>query len=1267
MALKLVIKNSFSYYISKGDRARPVSCDIPLDVESLTATLCLKNMSSGYIGYKFSLQDVSFHKKMYQPTKVVASIKIESTSSVWAPISKTEMDKIFKDRKVVLFDNTDVPASATIDDIPDANKVGLDYYVQEVQTCYMKDSMVVTLKIYSPDKKLTLEKNSRTFVSKQMSDILSSVMPAKPYKSTEKVSYSTDKMKVLSYMGKDSSNNNVIREHIFPYLVQYNESFYDMLARTCNRWGEFLFYENEQLNVGYSFNDTSSSDTESSEATVINASSENFKNYTYIDLSKHTFGDNYHRSANYDDNIIDSPYKKSPNKVEGILFSPGEKWDTMLVNKFTSFLRNDKNLPTWLGNELFDDMFAMASKSATVSRNNIDFDDSYFSSDAKKKMPTQYGQYEFKVGKDKKEKKEGFNPFSEISSRFVDTLYKTILSREQKAGEGAVSIDFDTTFPGLKLGQVIAVNSEYFIVVQIDCKPVYNNGVKPKYIYQVIATPQSDTKVDICIKEKDKINPLKTTLKEKEVKIFYPTMLPTGHVRFADPQSAKVTHTKDPLNKGRVRVLFTWQDKNEESSPWLQYAANASGQSGISGKHYADDNVFVGYLDGNVERPYVIGAISKGAGSDIQCVTPGGHVLKINDDPSGFSKFFTGMFLPGWKTASAFFPQMSQFPEGDNALKMGGGFELSDNYGFYKISGSSDARNITVDSPWGNVNINAFTGITISAPNGDVKISGKNVTIEAGNNLNLISGKNVDKENWFINMKKDSKAGMAGQFAQDIAVAVTKKLAQKFTNIVDLSIIRAITEIIFKPVEGSLTVKSNRFLKLEAGKDKCKYPAIAYNLEKKQALLDAENKSTILSAVGSSTNFLGKLSNISLDNGMVTLITAVRPAAEALVSDFINQYKVCVLNKRLFVSAINSLALLSNDDGPVCKTFAELKADFWADGEYQEWTEDKLDFKDNVGILKGNDLDDETKLHQVVSNDKAKVALGALGVAVDPNAGMMPSQFKSAAKKVIKDRSDLRARVLGEAKKLRKSICDLLKITGIEKERKDMHQYFSSIYLQNMPKDFKDVLLKAMSKESCKDSPFYTISDAWKNLDNSQNLDLDSLLKKHTRRLVAYKLLTNLGFKEDTRIYVSGSQVPEPACGDFDPNGATSLVNDVYWGNYVESLSGVPPLQKDEKTLGGALRAAATSSLEDFKKNFYGLKNTIAEISSWGEGKNGQILMANGGKTYYMNDQNFTVVQGVSPTITHLSEDTPGLDDHQTGKLRSFVTAMKDALKKDQF
>ena len=59
---------------------------------------------------------------------------------------------------------------------------------------------------------------------------------------------------------------------------------------------------------------------------------------------------------------------------------------------------------------------------------------------------------------------------------------------------------------------------------------------------------------------------------------------------------------------------------------------------------------------------------------------------------------------------------------------------------------------------------NAFTGITISAPNGDVSITGKNVSIRAGNNLTLESGTNVNYKLW---KSKDTTKGTAAQIMLD--------------------------------------------------------------------------------------------------------------------------------------------------------------------------------------------------------------------------------------------------------------------------------------------------------------------------------------------------------------------------------------------------------------------------------------------------------------------------------------------------------------------
>ena len=119
--------------------------------------------------------------------------------------------------------------------------------------------------------------------------------------------------------------------------------------------------------------------------------------------------------------------------------------------------------------------------------------------------------------------------------------------------------------------------------------------------------------------------------------------------------------------------------------------------------------------------------------------------------------------------------------------------------------------------------INAFTGITISAPNGDVKIKGKNVSIEAGGNLTLTSGKNI-KQRWYM----DGEDADAVTLASTITKTVTSKAASLLVNITDLSLIRHIIEVIFKPVEGKLQITAGRYLMMEAGGKKAGYPIEAY-------------------------------------------------------------------------------------------------------------------------------------------------------------------------------------------------------------------------------------------------------------------------------------------------------------------------------------------------------------------------------------------------------------------------------------------------------
>jgi hypothetical protein len=1198
---------------------------------------------------------------MYQPTEVVASIQIvAATGYDWVSIAKADIEDMFVKRQVALYDEAAITIVDGVKKINDNYVVGLDFYVQEVQTCYKATSMVVTLKIYSPDKLLTLEKNCQTFVSKMIKDILSKIMPSLPYSSSN-IAYNCTKMKVLNYMWsyqlRDSEGNyvvkNEVKEHIFPFLVQYNESIYDMLARTCNRWGEFLFYEKGHLNIGYSFNDKSTSDTSSADTTALSTLS--FNSYTYIDLDEHTIGDNYNRSANYDSNIIDNPYQKSPYKVEGLFFSPGEKWDVMLVKKFASFLKNDKNLPTWFANELFDDLYAIASKGSTVAINNSEFDNTYFVSNTNGTDPTQFGT-------DGEGNKVSFNPFSEISSKFVNDLYMQILSNEQNASKGAVSIDFDTTFPGLLLGQVIEVDSARFIVVQIDCKTVYV-GETASYVYQVIATPQDHSKkVNICIyDENDKDTKGDGKPKEKEVYLFYPTILPTGHIRTADPQMATVTDANDPLGNGRVRVMFTWQNINKDddgkitddckkaSSPWIQYTANAGGKKGIMGMHYEDDKVFVGFVDGNVERPYVLGAVSKGAGADIHCATPGGHVLKINDDPAGFSKFFTGMFLPGWSTMSAFLPQMSKFPEGDNALKMGGGFELTDNYGFYKISGSSDGRNVSVASPWGDVRVSAFTGITISAPNGDIRISGKNVSIEAGNNLSLVSGKNVNYKLW---REKKTAGGELQYVLLDVAAAVAKKLTEKFITIVDLSMIRNVVEIVMRPVEGSLTVKSNRYLKLEAGKDECSYPAEAYSdYRKESSYLKFEDKWNAKRSAG-----FYRIHNSNMGSNMEEIFQKIIPMVDDLDQKYKASYNKCVkLKTQLNESMVDLASYVNTNGGRSYKPatfdalYNSLKADLWKEGKYEPFKEDKLQFSDEVKV--------EGDLATIVSDHRVREEKSMLGAAIPE---------EKVRQMVVDRRKECRNEALKTLNELRQEICKLL---NLEFDAVDVGKKLSWFLGSAAPKDFKKKMNASFSRGKCKESRYYKFEadDTRKALDveiPSANQALTDQDRKYMRRVVALNLLDEFGFCHDDlrkkKDPADPAVPPVPKTDATAPSAAPAadnILNNDCWKDFINSLNGIPSLERDKSLIAGAIENAVGAAWDNIN-----VWEGIFEKYSWGQGKKGKILFGAEGNTYALENKVFKAITPMSPKVTSLLEDDVDLSTQDKQLVKAFLDKIRNEL-----
>lgn len=1309
--LRLTLHKVNCYTDASGTAAK--NC-LQISTEKETDSAFFKKSEGVFVNYTLNLVDFSFKKKMYQPTEIIAAIQLTmATGATWTSLNRSALDSLFKFKKVTL---EELPANLTENTV--VQTIGDDFYVHEVLVNLKPAAMYVTLKIYSLDKLMTLQQSSRTFVAQKLGDnILKTEVPKyiKPWTIDEKIpvlkkqiaektnrivqlttdltldpanskisteiktlkddvtkldkekkdreatqkpmTYSIDNMQTLKY-GDDKV------EHIFPYLVQYNESFYDMLARTTNRWGEFMYYENNQLNIGYAYDEKKVTEV-----------TDNYRTITYVDLEAKkavVAEDGKLDYAGADEKgFLDSTLRKSPNTISGTLFWPTtKKWDKVLMKEITSFLKNDKNVPTWLGNRLFDNTWDLAVKAANMKKNNDTFDDKWFPEKDEDKpcKGEHYGEYNFGSEKEP-DNDSGVNLFSEINSKYKSGKYAGILAKEQSSGRNAVCIDFLTNCPKLKLGDVIKVSGELFIVVEISSK----TEVKDSYGI-------TEDEMKKAVEEKKGVAVTKTfttaltfqvvaTAQDSSDKIFYPAVIPAGHIRQSGPQVATIADANDPDGKNRVRVLFPWQENSDTSSPWLTFTAGGAG-SPVVGKHYQDDKVLIGFVDGNVERPYVMGCLtSKGDDADYIQTTPGGHTFKLQDDEDGIKNFLTGMFLPCVDTLGPFLtaiPAIRSITDAmckpaqgaKNNLAMGGGFELSDNYGIYKITGSTDGREVAIASPWGDVNINAFTGISISAPNGDVKISGKNVTIEAGNNLNLISGTNV-------NNKILGDGGKSGFFG-DVSAAVAKKLATKALNVVDLSILRSVMEIVFRPAEGQLRIKSNRYLMLDAGKGDCAYP--------ENAFVDADTYKGYL--VERSKNYVRK--GLVLSSGVVEMVSRVKTLGNLMDSRYRNAYNKCIDKLALFNDKIseaqayaNGYNSVNNQHPVICKTYSDntLKDKLWADATNTEKIKpEDLAFADNYKI------DNVASVDGVLARRVAK--LKGYNVL---DLRYKPEDFQ---KLVVDERKKHKDKVVEAANDLRNAIRDFLNFQALNADN-DIKTTARSFKDRKMPKVFMEALVKAFDKANLGDTYYFQpiTSDQRKSLKGlAGTLSADNT-KTHRmvlKRKAATILLEEMGFKDEWRKKVApAAVVPGPTTVKVkDVGGAEVTVllpppppppapelevprkfnsadlTDAYWTDYVNSLVAYPELKPDE----WSLTKAVNKVIDEAKDNLTGSKiwELPSENKAWGDAKNGGILFSSDAKVY-------SLLKDIKEVPSYGRENLMAEED--TGAdFASFLTNIKEVL-----
>lgn len=830
------------------------------DSDDSVSTTTMTSTSKATVG----LLKLAYIKKMYKPGVIFATLSVSSIKSD-PPVIKTEK----KDKNGNVVSTSEDVGHATglgpskeniyrllkqlllnakAELMIDGKVVATNYFVYKVRSVHkqnMGSGVTVELTIFSEDKLLTLEKYSKAYTAKKLgSDIFKGEIGNYNLTGDETNPAYSINLQLLTY-------DNDKSEFRQPYLVQYNESLYDFLKRTANRCGEFLYHEDGKLHLGVALNrlDLDTTDEKGNiTATAIDYAEvaqecyyeslydgEVFKDDVSVEDYAYNYLDNTDKDAehhaksdngkfHYNDPLTTDEYL---GDIGMNYTSYGNEWDEiekiamsqiLLALTGTSFSEIIDNFALAMASNAVEAAVNEGSKNGDNKEANItpwmDKDD-----EDKVKAGTedqwngtetlrQFGTYGDKITR-----------ISETGINMTAKFYSLVRKAERKVGEEAVWLEFGEDAQNLKLGDVIKVAGTSYLVVRISGKYEYVSGTKTTMTQEVVAIP------------------LYATSSTTTNVIAIPWALPEVTVREAHPQLAFVVENLDPKKIGRVRIRFAWQEKDADASPWIRVALPfATNGGGIKFKPEKGDEVLVNFEDGNIERPYVSGYLLSersnetwGSLSDRVIMSKNGHGITFTDGPG--SDFFYN-WLGITKALKSWFPT-SVWPDSleDKAscAALSGGIKLRDQYGLYEISASSDERTVKIESAMGDVTLNAFTGITVSAPNGNIKIAGKNIEIAASNTLKLSSGSALknrffpDSARGGISLK--SFGSVAAKTAMDTFLGLGKgfigNIVDKF---LDLTLIRTVLEVVLRPIDGTTSIKSCTFLEIQAGKGSVEMP-----------------------------------------------------------------------------------------------------------------------------------------------------------------------------------------------------------------------------------------------------------------------------------------------------------------------------------------------------------------------------------------------------------------------------------------------------------
>jgi len=217
------------------------------------------------------------------------------------------------------------------------------------------------------------------------------------------------------------------------------------------------------------------------------------------------------------------------------------------------------------------------------------------------------------------------NLFQNLSEQIFPTFEDAELDRRMNeaitiqkkvAEQKQVSVQGESTNTGITLGKIIEIKSaeDSFGTYRIT-EVNHSYSLKGKYKNTFTAIPME---VDI-----------------------YP-LTDVTKINIGQSEIAVVTDTTDPEGMSRIQVQFPWQVASGQFSPWIRLVTPYAGSE--KGFHFIPEigeSVLIAYEQGNIERPYIMGALYTGQNksdewqtdaNNVKAIrTRSGHTIELND------------------------------------------------------------------------------------------------------------------------------------------------------------------------------------------------------------------------------------------------------------------------------------------------------------------------------------------------------------------------------------------------------------------------------------------------------------------------------------------------------------------------------------------------------------------------------------------------------------------------------------------------------------